>query len=184
MGCGVNSWKIFPRSCNWACTLKNPCCGGWKISVGRLLLINLLGSEYVTEAHVTLWTRQSDNNLQKPACALRSDCLRRLVHIAYIIISCIYAACSKYLYVVGDIPVWGHFPYGWRDVGDSKYCGVGSIYWRWQNYCLHTIHEIPLRQFRWVVYMHCSVIGGLCFLRIIVQCSIAFGLKIILQRRF
>ncbi len=39
----VNSWKIFPRSCNWACTLKNPCCGGWKISVGRLLLINLLG---------------------------------------------------------------------------------------------------------------------------------------------
>ncbi len=41
---GVNSWKIFPRSCNWACTLMNPCCGGWKISVGRLLLINLLGN--------------------------------------------------------------------------------------------------------------------------------------------
>jgi hypothetical protein len=39
---GMNSWKIFPRSCKWACTLKNPCCGGWKISVGRLLLINLL----------------------------------------------------------------------------------------------------------------------------------------------
>jgi hypothetical protein len=38
-----NSRKIFPRSCNWACTLRNPCCGGWKISVGRLLLINLLG---------------------------------------------------------------------------------------------------------------------------------------------
>ncbi len=41
---GVNSWKIFPRSCNWACTLKNPSCGGWKISVGRLLLNNLLDS--------------------------------------------------------------------------------------------------------------------------------------------
>ena len=42
MSWGVNSWKIFPRSCNWACTLRNPCCGGWKISVGRLLLNNLL----------------------------------------------------------------------------------------------------------------------------------------------
>ncbi len=34
---GVNSRKFFPRSCNWECTLKNPCCGGWKISGGRLL---------------------------------------------------------------------------------------------------------------------------------------------------
>jgi hypothetical protein len=32
------SQNIFPRSCNWACTLKNPCCGGWKISWGRLFL--------------------------------------------------------------------------------------------------------------------------------------------------
>ncbi len=41
---GVNSRKIFPRSCNWACTLKNPRCGGWKISWGRLLLNILLES--------------------------------------------------------------------------------------------------------------------------------------------
>ncbi len=34
--------KIFPKTCNWACTLKNPCCGGWKISWGRLLLISIL----------------------------------------------------------------------------------------------------------------------------------------------
>jgi len=40
----INSRTIFPRSCNWPCTLKNPCVGGWKISVGRMLLINLLGS--------------------------------------------------------------------------------------------------------------------------------------------
>jgi hypothetical protein len=38
----INSRTIFPRSSNWPCTLKNPCYGGWKISVGRLLLINLL----------------------------------------------------------------------------------------------------------------------------------------------
>ncbi len=44
VGWGVNSRKIFPRSCNWACTLKNPCCGGWQISWGRLLLNNLLGT--------------------------------------------------------------------------------------------------------------------------------------------
>ncbi len=44
----VNSWKIFPRSCNWTCTLKNPCCGGWKISVWRLLLINLLDNSTYT----------------------------------------------------------------------------------------------------------------------------------------
>jgi hypothetical protein len=49
---GVNSWKIFPRSCNWACTLKNPCCGGWKISVGRLLLINLLGRHSIELEYV------------------------------------------------------------------------------------------------------------------------------------
>ncbi len=30
----INSQTIFPRSCNWPCTLKNPCCGGWKITVG------------------------------------------------------------------------------------------------------------------------------------------------------
>ncbi len=47
---GVNSWKIFPRSCNWACTLRNPCCGGWKISVGRLLLINLSSLAPATRA--------------------------------------------------------------------------------------------------------------------------------------
>ncbi len=40
---GENIRKIFPRSCNWACTLKNPCCRGWKISWGRLLLNILLG---------------------------------------------------------------------------------------------------------------------------------------------
>ncbi len=40
---GVNSRRIYPRSCNWACTLRNPCCGGWQISWGWLLLNNLLG---------------------------------------------------------------------------------------------------------------------------------------------
>ncbi len=39
----INSRKIFPRSCKWPCTLKNTCCGGWKISWGRLLLNILLG---------------------------------------------------------------------------------------------------------------------------------------------
>ncbi len=42
----VNSWKIFPRTCNCACTLKNPRCGGWKISLGRLLLNILLGQHW------------------------------------------------------------------------------------------------------------------------------------------
>ncbi len=39
------SRTIFPRSRNYACTLKNPCCGGWKIFGGRLLLNNLLGAD-------------------------------------------------------------------------------------------------------------------------------------------
>jgi hypothetical protein len=38
--------KYFSRICNWACTLKNPCCGGRKISWGRLLLNILLGDKY------------------------------------------------------------------------------------------------------------------------------------------
>ncbi len=43
---GENCRKIFPRNCNWTCTLKNPCCGGRTISIGRLLLNNLLGCHY------------------------------------------------------------------------------------------------------------------------------------------
>jgi hypothetical protein len=42
---GVNSRRIYPRSCNWACTLRNSCCAGWQISWGWLLLNNLLASD-------------------------------------------------------------------------------------------------------------------------------------------
>ncbi len=89
---GVNSWKIFPRSCNWACTLRNPCCGGWKISVGRLLLTNLLARTHDLHDRVLLALRPCSIHMYFPPSSWKD---LRCTALTFLEVNSIEEECVK-----------------------------------------------------------------------------------------